>query len=399
MQRSILLSFCLLLMAIFLGARPEASLAKSGPIILNTGEKLVAKSNQCGLSIPKNTPVKIQIKCTATLNSGVLQTRMPNTKVTLNAGEQVTLKPNHCALAVIQNDTLTIKVKCQPYVSPLCWAQNNSYKTTCPEQDNINVPIFGAQVTRFQVTATHPTYAVGADNCAPNFSGCSLALHPLVQTPSDSCTKLLDDGINVVEGCTVQNWWRPYTMQIQVAAQHGNYHYLVISRKIQGANEWPQFFVLYEDSYMRLIPQPPVGRSSVCFGSSVIIGPASAVFSQRPYADIQGIQVNPSTMALDVSYKVGGTSHVSLAVDRTHATAQIDVNYTTTNKIPFAIFRSMYIADGKADVDHVQTAKGDLPIQSNWQSLVGQWWFFHRTTRSNHNTSAPDIRIQVVQSN
>lgn len=380
-----------------MGPRPASIFAQSDSIVLNTGEKLVVHSSQCGLVTPKNTPVKMKIKCLATGGARALKAPTPNTKVTLNPGEQLTVKANHCALVILSGDPSVVKIKCQPAATPLCWAQNSSYATQCAEQDNINVPIFGSGVAHFNVIATHPTYDIGADSCAPDFSGCSLALHPLYRIPNDACDKLFDDGINVIQGCTVPNWWRPYQMQVQVGSQNGSYNYLAMSRKIDDANEWPQFFVLYQDSYMRLIPHPPVGHSSVCFGSSVIIGPASAVFSKRPYADIQGIQVDTSAMALDISYKTGGSSHVTLSVDRTQATAQIDVNYTANNKAPFAIFRSMYVANGNADADHVKTVKGDLPIQSAWQSLIGQSWFFHRTTRSTHNTSAPDIRIQVVQ--
>jgi hypothetical protein len=211
---------------------------------------------------------------------------------------------------------------------------------------------------------------------------------------ADTCSKLYDDGVNAIHGCTMSEWWRPHKMRIVVGAVSGDYHYLQMYRKIVGANEWPQFLVLYEDGNMRLIPHPPEGRLSVCFGSSIIIGPAAT--AMRPYIDIQEVQVNPSQLALELTYRSGETAHISLSVDRSEAVALVDINYTANSEIPFTTFRSMYVSDGNADVDYVQTSTDNLPIMSNWTTLDGPWWFFYRNTRSIHNTSAPDIRIDVL---
>lgn len=280
--------------------------------------------------------------------------------------------------------------------TPHCWAQNNSYSTTCAEEDNINVPVFCDQISHFKVVATHPLYDVGVDNCNADFSGCSTRALK-INTPSDTCTTLGDNGITVAQGCNQPTWWRPYKMNIIVGPNSGNYDYLVLYRKIQNENSWPQFLVLYEDGNLRLKPHPPTGRLDICFGSSVIIGPAVEVTSTRPYADIQMAQVDMSALAVDLTYRNGGTARISLSVDRSNATAIVDVSYSTNASIPCAIFRSMYVSDGNSDVDHVQTPGGDFPILNGWTSLEGLWWFFHRTVRSNHNTSAPDILIEVLQ--
>jgi hypothetical protein len=112
--------------------------------------------------------------------------------------------------------------------------------------------------------------------------------------------------------------------------------------------------------------------------------------------DIQEVQVNPTALSLDIIYRNGvGTAHIDLAVDRSKAVAKVEVGYNTSTQIPFATFRSMYVVDGNADVDYIQTQDGDFGILSNWTSLQGLWWFFHRNFWSRHNTSAPDIRIAV----
>lgn len=283
------------------------------------------------------------------------------------------------------------------------WAENRSYPTTCAEEDNINVPIFSRQpVKRFRVVATNPTYDIGEDNCAPDFSGCTSAVlgSPATTTiaaatvTADPCTKLWDDGINAILVCTEPHWWR-YSMNVIVGSQRASGHYLVWHRKIQDEASWPQFLVLYEDSYLRLKPHPSKGRSDVCFGSSVILGPAA--LEKRPYVDIQEVRVYPAVLELDITYRSGEKAHVSLSVDRTQAVAEVEVNYTTSEAIPFTTFRSMWVEDGNADVDHVKTPAGDFPILGDWTKLEGPWWFFHRAVRSRHNTSAPDIGIEWLE--
>jgi hypothetical protein len=270
------------------------------------------------------------------------------------------------------------------------WAENHSYPTTCAEEDNVNVPVFAREIRSLRVVTTHPTYDIGIDNCNPDFSGCTTE----AAQATDTCTKLFDDGINLIEGCIVAGWWRPYSMKIVVGGKADSYHYLRLYRKIQGANSWPQFLVLYEDGYMRLKPHPPRGREDTCFASSVLVGPATP--SSRPYVDIREVRVNLSDLSLDLTYRIGGNTHIGLSVDRSQATATVDGGYATSTSIPFITFRSMYVSHGDADVDNVRTQVGDLPIMTKWASLEGPWWFFHRKVRSVHNTSGPDVRIELL---
>jgi len=272
------------------------------------------------------------------------------------------------------------------------WAENRSYSTTCAEEDNVNVPIFGSQVSHFRVVATHPTYCPCAyDDCPPDFSGCP----PDGNGGTETCTTLWDkDGINVIEVCILSDWWRPYSMNCVVDSETASCHYLRWYRKIVGENSFPQFLVLYEDGNMRLKPHPPKGIEDVCFGNSVIIGPA--VPATRPYVDIQEVRVNPTAPSLDITYRNGETAHINLSVDRSQAVGEVEIGYSTSTGIPFATFRSMWVEDGNCDVDHIQSADGDFPILGSWTSLNGPWWFFYRKFWSKHNTSAPDIRIEVL---
>jgi len=283
--------------------------------------------------------------------------------------------------------------------TPKAMGSNRSTPTLCAEQDNVNIPLTGA-VKSFTIEATHPTYAVGNDNCAPDFANC-----PDDPGPTYSFTpqvyKLLDDGETVVEAVREATWWRPTGMTAQVddGRRVFTIHYLRVYRKIAGAAEWPQVLVLYMDGNLRLIPQPPVGRASVCFGSSVVVGPAA--IAERPIAAIRSVRYRSSLRTLEVAYREGGAATLRLGtIDRQRALVTVKVNYPTDAK-PFATFRSMYVKDGNADVDHVQwrDVAGKLRDSKVLRFPGGESsaWFFHRATRSQHNTSAPDIRIALVR--
>ena len=287
-------------------------------------------------------------------------------------------------------------------VAKLSWAvvgalaTNQSTITSCAEEDNVNIPLTG-QVASFIIEATHPTYPVAPDNCAPDFSNCSPALSGFSFTPG--VFKLFDDGETVVEAVREAAWWRPNGMTAAVddQAPTPDAHYIRIYRRIADTSEYPQVLVLYQDGNLRLIPQPPVGTSSVCFGGSVIIGPAAP--AQRPIAEIASITYVSQSQSLEIKYRDGGSAAIILRdVNRNLTRVRVNVNYST-GALPFATFRSMFVADGNADVDYVKWVDA-AGVTRNDPILTfpggeGTEWFFDRQTRSRHNTSAPGLRIRI----
>jgi hypothetical protein len=272
-------------------------------------------------------------------------------------------------------------------------AKNLSYPTTCAEEDNINVPLRGAGVLQFEVRATHPAYDFLPNQCEADFSGCP---SPLATTSAAlrganlSCQQIFDDGVNVFNLCTEPAWWRPYAMTVRVAGAASSGHRLVLNRKIADAASWPEVLVVYQDGNVRVKPHPPAGVADVCFGSSVIVGPA-AEDPRRPYVDIAAIDIEPTGPCFDLTYLSGGRSRFCLAVNRQEA--RLNVVPSHADDPPFATFRSMWVEDGNADVDQVTSPAGAWPILGPWAQLGGPWWSFERRVRSRHNTSAPDVRI------
>ncbi len=101
---------------------------------------------------------------------------------------------------------------------------------------------------------------------------------------------------------------------------------------------------------------------------------------------------------MEVEYTAGGSAILSVQeVDRTRARVGVTVNYGTTP--PFATFRSMFVEEGNADVDHLQWTDVFGALHDDGILMFpggeGADWFFHRETWSRHNTSAPDIRIRM----
>ena len=154
--------------------------------------------------------------------------------------------------------------------------------------------------------------------------------------------------------------------------------------------------MLYQDGNLRLKPHKQIDGPDPCFGSSEIVGPAA--MTERPSAAIATLQYLSSTGEIYIEY-TNGSAVLSLEVDRAQATATVTVNYDTSN-LPFTTFRSMFVTDGNADVDHVEWVEWidstgvvhNDPIL-NFQGGIGTRWFFHRDTVSDHNTSAPNISI------
>ncbi len=279
-----------------------------------------------------------------------------------------------------------------------CWAENHSYTTDCGEEDNINIQIFAPSITHYFVVATHPWYCPPfcdfpclPDDCAPSAEKAPAA-------NGDVCWEdFFDDhSYNAVGVCLMPAYWRAEeetgTMSVSVnGGASYDCHYLKIRRHIPGTDSWPEVLILYEDGNMRIKPHPPSGFSDTCFGSSVIIGPAT--LDMRPYADVESVQITtgPSSVQLDITFLGSETTHIVFTVDRTQATADVEVNGFPAH---VAVFRSMWVQDGHADVDSVETAEGTLPVLPPWEGgLPGPAWFFYRQVESDHNQSAPDIRI------
>jgi hypothetical protein len=297
--------------------------------------------------------------------------------------------------------TMSIMTKQTAFSQTTALATNFSNPTMCAEEDNINIPLTG-NVKSFIIEAMHPAYNIMTYSCSENFNNCILPIFPSYPFNNPGTFKLFDDGFTVIDAVREAFWWRPTGMSVSVNSGYpeSDIHYLRVYKKVFNELSWPQVLIIYQDGNIRAVPHPPMGTTSVCFGTSVIVGPAANAY--RPFAEISLINYIPTSDALEVQYKAGWLATLNiLTVDRTVTRIKAAINFPNTT-LPFCTVRSMYVADGNADVDHVRwkdisTAVHSDPIMT-FPGGVGGEWLFYRQTPSYHNMSGPDIKIVIERS-
>jgi hypothetical protein len=272
-------------------------------------------------------------------------------------------------------------------------AVNLSYPTQAEEEDNIHVALRaprGRRIQSFAIEARQPIYDIGQDHAEPGRFAPAAPAHP---ADNPGIFTLYDDGTTRIQTVRQASFWRPSAMTVRVGATTmPNVHFLQLYRQIPGTDSRPQILVLYTDGYLRLKPLPLSGRHDQLFGTSVLIGPAEDV--KRPAADIDTVEYQPQLDTLRVTYRSGESTRIAIEKVSREAT-RIRVSGDSPNAT-FARIRSMFVADGDSDVDHIRwhDAQGVLhtdDVLSFKTASQATDFLFMRQVRSLHNTSAPDI--------
>ena len=175
----------------------------------------------------------------------------------------------------------------------------------------------------------------------------------------ETVTNIYDTSNTIIEVVKIDFWWLyPQAMTIHMlnnGQQWTNVSYFRIYRRIPYTTKYAQVFVLYQDGNARILTFPPTGYDWIPFGSSVIIGPTDPN-AHRPHAAISRVDINPYTLSLTVHYVQGGKADLLLKSQTGRTEVKVTgITYMTNSAVPFATFRSMWVRDGNADVDHVAT--------------------------------------------
>jgi len=217
---------------------------------------------------------------------------------------------------------------------------------------------------------------------------------------------LYNDGDVAVRVMDVSGWAFESGMAVHIVGgpSRPDHDFIQFLKRADNDHDPPQIFVLYANGYARIIPQPPVGREKrVCFGASMIIGPATED-PLYPVTPIERLDIDPQKMIIKVRYKNGSSAVLRLQAEPGKTTVRVtDVTYDTLT-VPFVTMRSMWVADDNCDVARIQakSSSGVMqtysidPKQVEWATLPGDSWFFYRPTYSRHNTSCPDFKIEVL---
>ena len=217
---------------------------------------------------------------------------------------------------------------------------------------------------------------------------------------------LYDDGDVAVRVMDVSGW--PYESGMAVHIVGGpsrpDHDYIQFLKRADDNHAPPQVFVLYANGYARIIPPPPAGREErVCFGASMIIGPA-AEDPLFPITPIERLDIDPQKMTIKVRYKNGSSAVLHLHAEPGKTTVRVtDVTYDTVTA-PFITMRSMWVTDDNSDVARIQATSSHGVMQTytidpkheEWTTLPSDSWVFYRPTYSRHNTSCPDFKIDVL---
>ncbi|KAK3609412.1 hypothetical protein CHS0354_001342 [Potamilus streckersoni] len=219
----------------------------------------------------------------------------------------------------------------------------------------------------------------------------------------DKSVTAYNNGMTIIEVVDVDMWWRVNETMTLKTLNNGRVFqgvdYFRIYRKIPWSEkDFCQVFVMYQDGNVRLLPITPHGLDWIPFGSSILIGQSDHM-AVRPAAPLRNADVDPKELTIQLTYWDGSFLSLKLDVTMKETTVLVsDAVYARSlASYPFLTFRSMWVADGKADVDYV-SVDGNEPyhILSGWETLRGNSYAFFRKCISKHNTLSPDIRVKIL---
>jgi hypothetical protein len=210
---------------------------------------------------------------------------------------------------------------------------------------------------------------------------------------------VLYNDTNYIIEAVWEDKWVNYPEEMQVDVIGGDYistsQYMRIKQRVPGtAGDFREIFVLYQNAYARIKPLAPTNLWDVPYGASVILGPTTNAI--RPGAHIDKVTVDPQDLSIDIDYLDGTSAHLELRCDReVHVVDVTDITYDTSSNA-ITRLRSMWVKDGKSDLDRMDCAGGKFAISEGWTHQPGHWWHFYREVPSYHNTYCPEYRIDIM---
>jgi hypothetical protein len=275
--------------------------------------------------------------------------------------------------------------------------QDKGVTTRCAEEDNVYAAMRAPGVRRFTVEARHPAYAADltADASAPDFQGCAITARQDFRFRPRQAT-LYRDARVMVRGVTYPAYWRPTSVEVEVAGRRdAGFHLIQLFQKDRG--RWQEVVVLHAaDGYWRLRPLPLPQFKGAVYGTSFLLGPVEE--SSRPYVRIRKVEVDPRARRFTVLFDKGGQPALTVAaLDHQALKADVELDPPVESGRPFLAVRSMWVAGDDTD-------SGDL----RWTSPAGETRSapavgfgqvqalavgFVKAVPSRHNTSAPDLRF------
>lgn len=283
--------------------------------------------------------------------------------------------------------------------APFVRVINASRATRCAEEDNVYAPLFGGEVARFRIEATHPAYIsrLKTDSSAPDFTGCDMRSDPAFDFTPRTVT-LLDTAELALVGHSFARFWRPESVPVRVGdrTEDGLHLLQLFLRTDRGRSE---FLVLYPtDGYWRLKPLPTAALVDGAYGSSFLVGPIEE--QGRPLVRLSSVTFEPKDRTFHLQFRSGGQGIVHVdAINDIRAVLEVGLHPPVKDGRPFAALRSMFVSPQVADVAEVawQVEPGRWRIQEIGEPLDEPVTAlrFGRSAISTHNSSAPDLLFEA----
>ena len=276
---------------------------------------------------------------------------------------------------------------------------NASEPTLCAENDNVYLKLHSGEARRFTVEAAHPAYvgAIVKDQWAPDFTNCDMSGDPAFKFEKRRLTIYETEEWQLV-GLTFPSFWRPNQIPVRVGNRtETGFHLLQLWTRHQERAE--EVLVLYPaNGYWRARPLPPQNLRWSAYGSSFLIGPVET--AGRPFVDIKDVAFDPATRTFTLNFVRGGNATLRLdRLDQERIVLDVALDAPVATGRPFAALRSMFVAEGNADVAQIGWRGKDnpawthMPVMTFKGASAAELWG-GRTMPSRHNTSAPDMTFR-----
>jgi hypothetical protein len=271
--------------------------------------------------------------------------------------------------------------------------ENATTPTLCAESDNVYVKFSGADVRRFTIEATHPSYLpkVEKDEGAPDFANCDQTRdHSFKFEPLD-IVLFQDDEYRLV-GHRYPTFWRPENVDFRVGdTVTSGLHLIQLLRKT--GRRWIELLVLYpSDGYWRMKPLTPEGMAETLYGSSFLIGPI--VEDGRPYVPLSSVRFDRPTLSFELTFRTGAGTLKVVDSSAAHTVVSVDLP-AAEGGAPWAALRSMFVYPTKSDIAFVTAWPLNKPASIDrildFKEVDALAVSFFRPYPSHHNTSAPDM--------
>ncbi|XP_076458347.1 uncharacterized protein LOC143292056 [Babylonia areolata] len=178
-----------------------------------------------------------------------------------------------------------------------------------------------------------------------------------------------------------------------------NVEAIAVLKKLSWSEGFEEIFRLDRRGMLWLKPRSDYASESPPYGTTVVVGPSDPG-SPVPKAPISRVDVDPWALKFTITYADSSVSDVVVRSGSFGSRAIVTHGQwaPAARAWPVAVVTSMWVADGKADVDHV-SANGAQPrgVLSGWERLFGTSFAFFRQCISRHNTQAPDISLELLE--